>query len=601
MSPELRLHGRINDDIEYFATAAGCQSAHQHFYEISDGGLRLFAPGSELILDGQGVKQKGRGGYFCEYMFGVEQPLPDLIKKQVHNRLVLLGANYDNEGRLRLTTNTNFEQSYVEIFHQGHAIDNFYFFIDGLKADNLADYQHQIIKYVGKALKYQPTLNQLDDSKLSDKLKHLLPKGCSVFLIRLSHSKARHFQQEYQRAYYTNKNISTVHQTMLDELAENLGLTSYQKERIGIDVMYRHRDNYRIIDEYKSVLVDCYQQGEIDRQNYARLTRLKTLALRDEIPLTLLNTLDNKLHPRISQIDHEPEYTAITRDILQELKEKQELSKKDLIQLLHAKQKARRHHDNAFEQLLLETGKHFDECIRDGAPLSLLEDFSRIITLFDRYDSSSTNVSRIAFMENFRTSVEWLDKLLQNRAEFNKLEKDLFQQLFFSPLNQSPYLTRYGRQKLEKLQKGLEEIAAGVLTSQHLNAEVKVIETQEETYKILYTGIRNRIQKRYFRFDTKEEISAIYQDLNQELQQRGVVKNHIDQKLFQDVIYDIKKEVFYLRNLLPEIISTKNQALRYDFLTNSGLDIFHIEELENEYISQNGLDQECLKQLRAGQ
>ena len=601
MSPELRLHGKINESIEYFATASGCQSAHQHFFELSDNSLRLFAPGSELHLTAEGVSQKGTGGTFCKYMFGVDQPLPDLIKKQVQNRLVLLGAHYNDQGRLHLTANTRSQQSYGDIFHQGHAIDNFFFFIDGLKATTLIDSQQQIIKLLGKPLKYLEDLNQQDDSQLAEKLRQQLPSNCAVFLVRLSHSQARHFQKEYQLAYYSNKQISTASQTMLDELAENLGLDQYQKERISIDVMYHHRDNYRLIDEYKNVLIDCYQQGEINRQNYARLTRLKTLALRDEIPLDLLTTLDTKLHPQISQIDHEPEYTAITRDILQELLQHKDLRKKEMLQLLYAKQKARRHHDNAFEQLLLETGKHFDECIRDGAPLSLLEEFSRIITFFDRYDTTSTNVSRLAFMDHFHSSVEWLENLLQNRAEFNKLEKGLFHDLFFAPLTDSPYLTRYGRQKLKRLQKGLEEIAAGVLTTQHLNAEIKVMEQQEDMYKLLYKGIRDRIQKRYFRYDSKEEISAIYQDLNQELKQRGLVKNTINMNLFQEVIYDIKKEVFYLRNLLPDIISGKNHALRHDFLTNSGLDIFHIEELENEYITQNGLDRECLKQLRSGQ
>ncbi len=601
MSPELRLHGKINDAIEYFATASGCRSAHQHFFELTDTSLRLFAPGSELFLSPQGIRQKGVGGNFCEYMFGVDQPLSDLIKKAVHNRLILLGASYNDAGRLQLTSNTRFQQSYDDIFRLGHATDNFFFFIEGLKGSGLIERQQLIIQYLGKFLKYQAALNQLEDSLLAEKLKQLLPQGCAVFLIRLTHTKARHFQKEYQKAYYSNKQISSTKQAMLDELAENLNLSQYQQERISIDAMYHHRENYRLIDEYKNVLIDCYKQGEIDRQNYARLTRLKTLALRDEIPLDLLVTLDTRLHPQIDQINREPEYTAITRDILQDLQQQKELQKKDMAQLLYAKQKARRHHDIAFEQLLLETGKLFDECIRDGAPLSLLEEFSRIITFFDRYDYTSTNISRLAFMEHFQSSTEWLENLLQNRAEFNKLEKGLFHQLFFVPLLDSPFLTRYGRQKLHRLQKGLEEIAAGVLTTQHLNAEIKVIEHHEEMQKLLYTGIRDRIRNRYFRFDSKEEIHLIYQDLNQELQQRGLVKSSIDMALFQEVIYDIKKEVFYLRNLLPEIIGNNDHVLRNDFITNSGLDIFHIEELENEYITQNGLDQKCLQQLRSGQ
>ncbi len=50
MSPELRLHGQISDEIEYYATAAGCRTAHHHFFQVLDDNLRFFAPGNELIL-----------------------------------------------------------------------------------------------------------------------------------------------------------------------------------------------------------------------------------------------------------------------------------------------------------------------------------------------------------------------------------------------------------------------------------------------------------------------------------------------------------------------------------------------------------------------
>ena len=65
------------------------------------------------------------------------------------------------------------------------------------------------------------------------------------------------------------------------------------------------------------------------------------------------------------------------------------------------------------------------------------------------------------------------------------------------------------------------------------------------------------------------------------------------------MIFDIKKEVLYLRQLLPEVVACENLALRDDFIANSGLDYFHIEELEREYLQLNGLDQELLQQLNS--
>ncbi len=601
MNPELRLHGKINETVEYFATAAGCNSAHQHFFELAEDSLRLFASGSELLLTSEELTQTGTGGSFCEYMFGVDMPVSDLVRSGVHNRLILLGTGYDSDGNLEISDRARLVQSYEEIFRQGHAIHNFFFFIDGLQRKSDTEHQHQVIRYLGKTLKHIPGLNLRDDFRLAEKLRSLLPAHCAIFLIRLTNTRARHFQKEFQKAYYQDRQINARHQAMLDELAENLGLDHHQQERISIDVIYRHRDNYRIIEEYRQVLIDCYRKGEIDRQNYARLTRLKTLALRNEIPTDLLTVLDNKLQPHIGRITKEPEYIAITRDILEDLKQGKELADKDLIQLLHAKQKARHNHDNAFEQLLLETGKLLDEQGRNGKLLPLLEEFSRIIAYFDRYDSTSTNISRLAFMEHFHSSVAWLDNLLENRAAFNMLENDLFHGLFFAPLASSPYLGRFGRDKLAALEKGLEEVAAGRRTVVQLNADLKRIEQKEALYRTLYSGTRDRIRNRYYRYDSKEEVDIIYQELNRELLERGTVQRRVDPALFQDVIYDIKKEIFYLRNLLPDIIKTGDHELRNDFLANSGLDIFHVEELEHEYITLNGLDQECLQQLRSGQ
>lgn len=88
--------------------------------------------------------------------------------------------------------------------------------------------------------------------------------------------------------------------------------------------MYQHRDNYQIIDDYKKILVECYQQGDISRQQHARLTRLKALAMRNEIPTALLSALDKKLKAEVRSTIQEPEYTAIARDILHDLLLRQE-------------------------------------------------------------------------------------------------------------------------------------------------------------------------------------------------------------------------------------------------------------------------------------
>ncbi|MDA3902479.1 MAG: TIGR04442 family protein [Desulfuromusa sp.] len=600
MNTELRLHGKINDKIEYFATVAGCRTAHQHFFQVADQNLRFFAPGSELILSPTGLRQIGNGGIFCEYMFGVDQPVSDLSKEGIFNRLILLGAGYNQAGHLEISEQNHTEQSYEDIFLKGHAVDNYFFFINGLKAKTHRLRQEQILRSLGKALKRISNLNRQDDSQLAESLLAQLPDQCTIYLVRLSAIKHRHFQQEFQSLYYRNRSISNNTQAALQDLAENLGLDPYQRERISIDVMYRHRDNYRIIDDYKKVLIECYQQGDINRQQHARLTRLKTLALRKEIPTVLLSALDDKLKAQGSNIVQEPEYTAITRDILHDLLLRKEISRRDTIQLLFAKQHARRNHDHSFEKLLLETGQLFDEQIREGAPLSLLEDFSYIITFFDRYDSTSTNISQIAFMESYRPTEELLQSLLGSRQEFSKLVKGLFDKLFFEDIIMNHYLGRFGRQKLTCLKKGLAAIAAGVSTVKRLTAELKVIDSKEKLHNIVLSHAKDRIRTRYSRYNTKVEQDELCSELHDELLVRGIISKPLDPELFQTVIYDIKKEAIYLRQLLPEIIANNDIDLRNDFLANSGLDHFYIEELEREYFTLNQLGTEHLQRLRSG-
>ena len=56
----------------------------------------------------------------------------------------------------------------------------------------------------------------------------------------------------------------------------------------------------------------------------------------------------------------------------------------------------------------------------------------------------------------------------------------------------------------------------------------------------------------------------------------------------------------YLHSLLPRIITERNTALREDFLSNSGLDRFYLEELEREYFENNELPLEDLYSIRKG-
>lgn len=604
MNTELRLHGRLSENIEYYATAAGCLTSHHHFYDISDQQLRFFAPGNELILDDNGIRQQGNGGSFCEYMFGVDQPLADLSKEGIVNRLILLGANYNDDGELKFGEQNRTEQSYEQVFFEGHAIFNCFFFIDGLPGKSHPQQQQRILQKLGRTLKRLANLNHRDDSQLVTELLALLPDKCTIYLFRLINTRNRRYQQEFQRLYYQHRSIPDEQFSKLQSLANDMGIDRYQQERIRIDVMYRHRDNYRIIDEYKKILIACHNQGFLGTEQHSRLTRLKTLAVRYKIPSPLFLTLDQQLKVEPDKTDVVPDYITLTRNILQQLFHnrnvpKQGVAAEAMEQLLFAKLQAARHRDHRFEQQLLETGKVCDERIRDGAPLMLLENFSYIITFFDRYDSTSTYLSEMAFMENFRLTDDILRSLLGSQQAFNELNYDLFNRLFFADILDNGYLGKFGRRKLECLQEGLIEVESGTLTATDLVNRIKQLDAEERLYNTVLHNAKERIRNRYSRYETPSEQEELFSDLSDELLVRGIISDLLDPKLFRSVIHDIKKEAIYLHNLLPEIIASQDKELREDFLSNSGLDRFYVEELEREYFDLNQIDLDHLQLLRA--
>ena len=72
------------------------------------------------------------------------------------------------------------------------------------------------------------------------------------------------------------------------------------------------------------------------------------------------------------------------------------------------------------------------------------------------------------------------------------------------------------------------------------------------------------------------------------------------EQIFYDVMVNVEKEFFYLQELLPRIIRNSDIELREDFLINSGLDRFYIEELESSYLLRHGLDERVLAEVRKG-
>ncbi|HEU0264397.1 MAG TPA: TIGR04442 family protein [Geobacterales bacterium] len=612
MQKDIRLHGITESKIEYYLIAAGVDAHQRFFFNVNEGDgedIRFFSPSNEFILGKKGIRYRGNGGSFCEYMFGVDQPLSDLAKGDVINRMVMYGAHYENEsGGLTFSDRTEGNQSFERIFFDGNAVCNYFFFVHTPTMKGaLRKQQEEIVKLLGKTIKRSIAISEADDNRIIEELFPLLgDEGAQLFLFKLIDKRHEAYRDLFRDLYLKSKKISDDEFMTLSNMAIDYGIDRYQQERIRIDVMYKHPDNKRIVDEYKNILIDCEGRGEINKLENARLTRLKTLSVRNKIPAALFYTLDEMLKKDKKMVDlEEMDYISETRQILagiflSEREIDSTIDREDMIKLLHAKKRAAENRDHTFEEILLDASKACDEKIRDGAKIGLLEGFSYIITYFDRYDSTASMINQLAFMENVRISDEMVRSILGNKAKFDALKLELFGELFMAGLFDNKYIGKYGRRKVETLVNGIQLIEENRLAIPDLLSQLSDIDQEERIFTILQEHVRERIRNFYSKYATKADQDALKAEVIEELRHKKLIADDIPDKLFEETILSIKTEAVYLHNLLPKIIAEKDVALREDFLENSGLDRFYVEELEREYYELNGLNIEELYHIRKG-
>ena len=234
MHQEIRLHGHINDSIEYFATVASRQAYRSYFFENTSDALRIFSPGNEIVLDDTRITHRGNGGSFCEYMFGVDQPMADLVKGDIRNRLVLYGATNEANGSLQFTSHTEGSQSYERVFFEGNAVLNYFFFLSGSVSGSLREQQEGIVRLLGKLLKRSDYVGTGDDAFLVDEIFGLLGHRSTLYLLKLIHKKHRIYHDAFRELYERYRAIPDVEFNRLQAMAAELDIDRYQQERIRI-------------------------------------------------------------------------------------------------------------------------------------------------------------------------------------------------------------------------------------------------------------------------------------------------------------------------------------------------------------------------------
>ena len=605
MIHEIKLHGKANEKIDYFVTIMGADLNSRYCYESLAEGDRFFSGRNEFIISQTGISYSGTGGSLCEYMFGVDLPLKDLLRKDVSNRLVMYGAFYDKSDKITFTNKTNGKESFDHVFLTGNAVSNYFFFVHTSRKSEIRSIQRDILKNIGKNLKRNPTVGAANDTQLcKELLENLEDPKALVFLFRLLNLHNQEYFNTFNKYYSEQKLLSDKAHKELEVLAKQYGIVPYQQERIKIDGMYKLPENKKIVDEYKDILISVSEEGEVNPSDLAKLSRLRTLSLRLNIPHNLFDTLDELLLKDMNIVEiEEPDYVREVRAIFEGLffqadKLKGHISQEDLIKLLMAKQKSTVVRDQAFEGLLLDTVRACDEHARDTNDMSVLEAMSRILTYFDRYDSTATMVNNIAFMEDSTLSEDNIRSIFGNKEVFDEINADLFRDLFIGTLRDNRYLTRSGRKKVDVLYLGLQQIKSGDTTYRDLSASITKINDDDKMYIAIHRYIKDRFKSIYAELNSKEDQEIFIQDLNREIQSKGIVQGPVPHNVFEEIILDIRKESFYLNNLLPHIIVSRDNRVREDFLINSGLDRFYVEELEKDYFDMNKIEQNILEEIR---
>ncbi len=593
MLKDFRIHGEIGP-VEYIALIKGIEAYNACFFEEDQSGIRFFSRGNEFKISSERVYYRGAGGSFCEYMFGVEKPFKDAIKRDVLNRLIMFGAYTDENENIIFTNDTEGSESFERLFISGHAVKNYYFIVSSDHKGPLKDRQAQILRLTGKLLKRTELVaTDRDEELIHEFAKALGDEGATIFIFKLINKNNYEFYSTFERLYSRDKNINEYDELYLQDLASRLALNSYQIERIKIDVMYRHPENRRIVDEYRDILLEIIESERMPMEEIARLKRLKTLAIRNNIPLILFDTLDEMLlrGRNIAEIE-EPDYIREARIIIENLffrdpSLKRHIIKEDIVRLLLARHRAHQLGDMSFENILLDAGRRCDELCKETGDFTTMEELGSIITFFDRYDNTYGLLSRIAFTENADFTEDSLRSLIGNKQAFEELEQGLFRRLFIDEFLRNNYVTYYGKKKLLTINNGIDEIMKGNTTIKDVVAAVRIICDEERLYRHVYSALKENLRGLYPLLDQKEGREQILSEITKELASKGIAVK-VPDTLFEKVLLDLKKESLYINSLLPEIIRTGDLRMREDFLLNSGFDRFHLEAIEAQYLKEKG-------------
>jgi len=599
MLKDVRVHGSITDNVDFYATLAGEKLLSAPFYEIAEENgnrtVSFFLSGMYFKLDQQGLAFSGTGGAVSEYMFGSNMPLQDLGNKAVRNRLLLFGT-YMGEKGLSFTPQVSGTSTYDDLFINGNAVSNSFYIIKTPWPYSVRRTQEVLLKTLGKILKRSENVGKGDDAALREEiLRELAEPEATLLLLRLVHRSHQRFYQFVSEFYRREGEWTDKQKSFAVPLAKELGITQYQRERIAVDILYKDVDNQQVVDEYKDVLLELNAGRRDPASALPRLNSLRNLAMRHRLPPTLFDTLDGLIPAaEVTEAEAEPEYLRKTREIFEGLflsskPPSEVVGHAEIIQLLSFKQQAQENRDNGFEQILLETGRILDEQAAEGGDLSAFEVFSEVVTYFDRFDNAVAPITQLAFMEHATLQEDKVRSILGNKRALDQIEEGLFKNLVVGSILDNPYLLRMGRLKVLALIEGLADLERGERTLADIVSEIKVLTDREVAEQRLFATIKKRIKSFYFDLSNPMHLRLLKRDTQGELLKRDDWSGPVPEGAFEAALEQVKMESEYVNNVLPRVIESTDEQLKEDFLKRSKMDLYRMEELERKYLERHGL------------
>jgi uncharacterized protein (TIGR04442 family) len=602
MIKDIRLHGAINDEIEFFANLAGEKPLASHFYELEENELgktiSFFLAGNYVKLTPGQVKFSGNGGIISEYMFGSPMPLNDLSHKDILNRLLFFGT-YQGEDGLSFTSNLQGEVTYQDLFLEGNALSNCFFLIKTSWPYSSRRSQEVLLKLLGHFLKRTSYVGLEDDDSLSScMLKELSDPNAILLLIRLRHKQNRHFYKFVQRHYGKKLLWSEDDDFFITKFADEINVETYQRNRIAIDILYNSPGNHSLVDEYKDILAGSLSK-QLTQNDIARLNSLRNLAMRHNLPLALFDSLD-RLIPRPKTVEvreKESPYLKEMRSIFEGLflesrRPRDVIGKEETAALLRIKHTAQINRDNGFEHILLDTGRILDEKTAESGDFEAFELFTELVTYFDRLDNAVAVINHLAFLEAAEIAEDRIRSLMGNKKEMDMLDPALFQELVEKPALENPYTLRFGKKKVEALVSSIAKIEKNEQNLVQAVSLINAISKAEKAHDLILRGIKELFSRSYFDLNRQSHINLLKKEILGTMKKNGILRGAIPEGAFESALKQFVDENEYMTSVFPRVVLEADYELRENFIIEKGIDRSRIEEIEKEYKSTHGLGED---------